>query len=188
MAFDNTVVLVGNVTRDPEIRQTSVGNTMTTMGLAWNNRYRKGEDWVEEPNFFDVTCFGQLAENVSESITRGMRVVVYGRLSFRRWETDNGEPRQKVEVIADEVSPSLRWATARVEKNPYAGGGQGGGGQYGGGGGGQGGGGYGGGGGGQYGGGGGGYAGDDGYQDSPPGGGGGGGASPAGGQDPEEPF
>lgn len=127
MAFDNTVVIVGNVTRDPEIRQTSVGNAMTNMGVAWNNRYRKDDDWVEEPHFFDVVAFGQLAENISESITRGMRVVVYGRLSFRKWETEMGEARQKVEIIADDVSPSLRWATARVEKNPYSGPGGGGG-------------------------------------------------------------
>lgn len=129
MAFDNTVVIVGNATRDPELRQTSFGNSMTTMGIAWNNRYRKGEDLVEEPHFFDVVCFGQLADNVSESITRGMRVVIYGRLNFRKWETEAGEQRQKVEIVADDVCPSLRWASARVEKNPYTGGqGQGGGG------------------------------------------------------------
>ena len=127
MAFDNTVVIVGNATRDPELRQTSFGNSMTTMGIAWNNRYRKGEDLVEEPHFFDVVCFGQLADNVSESITRGMRVVIYGRLNFRKWETEAGEQRQKVEIVADDVCPSLRWASARVEKNPYTGG-QGGGG------------------------------------------------------------
>jgi len=141
VAFDNTVVIVGNVTRDPEIRQTSVGKPITNLGIAWNNRYRKGEETVEESHFFDVVCFGQLAENISESITRGMRVVVYGRLNFKRWETEMGEPRQKVEIIADDVCPSLRWATAHVERNErtsYAGstgggGGFRGGGQYGGG-------------------------------------------------------
>ncbi len=139
MAFDNTVVIVGNATRDPEIRQTSVGNAVTNLGIVWNNRYRKGEETIEDPNFFDVVCFGQLAENVSESITRGMRVVVYGRLNFKKWETELGEQRRKVEIIAEDVCPSLRWATAHVEKNEKtsyagsAGGGFRGGGQYGGG-------------------------------------------------------
>jgi len=137
VAFNNTVVIVGNATRDPELRHTSVGNPRTILGLVWNKHYRKGEETVDESHFFDVVCFGQLAENVSESITKGMRIVVYGSLNFRKWETDLGEPRQKVEIIADDVCPSLRWATAHVERNPYsgpAGGGGGfrGGGQYGG--------------------------------------------------------
>lgn len=130
MAFDNTLVIIGNVTRDPEIRQTSGGNAMTNLAVAWNNRFQRDGERVEEANFFDVTCFGQLAENVSESITRGMRVVVYGRLNQRKWETETGEQRQKVEIIADDICPSLRWATASVAKNPFPGGPEGGGGGY----------------------------------------------------------
>lgn len=130
MAFDNTLVIIGNVTRDPEIRQTSGGNAMTNLAVAWNNRFQRDGERVEEANFFDVTCFGQLAENVSESITRGMRVVVYGRLNQRKWETETGEQRQKVEIIADDICPSLRWATASVAKNPFPGGSEGGGGGY----------------------------------------------------------
>ena len=122
MAFDNTLVIIGNVTRDPEIRQTSGGNAMTNLAVAWNNRYQRDGERVEEAHFFDVTCFGQLAENVSESITRGMRVVVYGRLNQRKWETETGEQRQKVEITADDICPSLRWATASVARNPYPGG------------------------------------------------------------------
>lgn len=123
MAFDNTITVVGNVTRDPEIRNTSGGNAMTTFSVAWNNRYRKGNEQVEESNFFRVVCFGSLAENISESITKGMRVVVYGRLNQRRWETETGEQREMMEITADEVSPSLRWAKARVEKNEFSSGG-----------------------------------------------------------------
>ncbi len=130
MAFDNTLVIIGNVTRDPEIRQTSGGNAMTTLAVAWNNRYLRDGERVEEAHFFDVVCFGQLAENVSESITRGMRVVVYGRLNHRKWETETGETRQKVEITAEDICPSLRWATASVAKNPFAGGNDGGGGGH----------------------------------------------------------
>lgn len=122
MGFNNTLVIVGNVTRDPEIRQTSGGNAMTTLAVAWNNRYMRNGERVEEAHFFDVVCFGQLAENVSESVTRGMRVVVYGRLNQRKWETETGEQRQKVEITAEDVCPSLCWATASVARNPYPGG------------------------------------------------------------------
>ena len=96
---------------------------MTTLAVAWNNRYQRDGERVEEAHFFDVICFGQLAENVSESITRGMRVIVYGRLNQRKWETETGEQRQKVEITADDICPSLRWATASVARNPYPGGG-----------------------------------------------------------------
>lgn len=126
MAFDNTLVIIGNVTRDPEIRQTSGGSAMTNLAVAWNNRYQRDGERVEEAHFFDVTCFGQLAENVSESVTRGMRVVVYGRLNQRKWQTETGEQRQKVEIIADDICPSLRWATASVAKNTFSDGGGGG--------------------------------------------------------------
>ena len=74
-------------------------------------------------SFFDVTCFRQLAENVAESLKKGARVVVYGTLQQRSWETDHGDRRSKVEILADDVAPSLRWATAEVTKNEYRGGG-----------------------------------------------------------------
>ena len=118
MASDNFITIVGNMTRAPEIRQTSQGEAMAAMGLAWNNRYRKDDDWVEDAHFFDVVAYGQTAENIAETIKRGMRVLVCGRLDMSRWETKEGEPRQKVQIVASEVSPSLRWAKADVEKNP----------------------------------------------------------------------
>ena len=116
--MDNTVMLVGNVTRDPEIRYTPSGQTVATFGLAVNRRWqnRQNNEWEEQVSFFDVKCWAQMAENVSESISRGTRVVVSGRLEQRSWETDNGEKRSKVEVVADEIAPSLRWATAQVQK------------------------------------------------------------------------
>jgi single-strand DNA-binding protein len=116
--MDNTVTLVGNVTRDPEIRYTPSGQTVATFGLAVNRRWQNKatNEWEEQVSFFDVKCWAQMAENVSESIQRGTRVVVSGRLEQRSWETDNGEKRSKVEVVADEIAPSLRWATAQVQK------------------------------------------------------------------------
>ena len=114
MAFDNTLTVVGNVTRDPELRFTPGGMAVASFGLAWNRRKQDGDD---EVSFFDVTCFRNLAENVAESITKGTRVVVYGALQQRSWENQEGEKRSKVEILADEVAPSLKWASAEVRKN-----------------------------------------------------------------------
>ena len=114
MAFDNNVVIVGNVTRDPEVRFTQSGVAVASFGLAWNQRSSQGGE--EKAHFFDVTCWRDLAENVADSIGKGDRVVVYGRLDYRSWENENGEKRSAVQIVADEVSPSIRWATAEVTK------------------------------------------------------------------------
>jgi single-strand DNA-binding protein len=116
---DNSVTLVGNVTRDPELRFTNTGQPTATFGLAVNRRWqnRQTQEWEEATSFFDIVCWREMAENVSESLARGARVVVYGRLEQRSWETSTGTKRSKVEVVADEVGPSLRWATAQVTKN-----------------------------------------------------------------------
>jgi len=121
MALDNTVLLVGNVTRDPELRFTPNGTAVCTFGLAWNRRFDRGGERVEDTSFFDVTCWQSLAENVSESITKGLRVIVSGRLDQRSWETSEGDRRSKVEVVADEVAPRLRWASATVQRNEFRG-------------------------------------------------------------------
>ena len=131
MAFDNNVVIVGNVTRDPELRFIQSGTAVASFGLAWNQRSSQGGE--EKAHFFDVTCWRDLAENVADSIEKGDRVVVYGRLDYRSWESENGEKRSAVQIVADEVSFSLRWATAEVTKtNRRADGGFGGGGDGGG--------------------------------------------------------
>jgi single-strand DNA-binding protein len=132
MAPGNTVNVVGNATRDPELRFTPSGQAVANFGLAVNRRWqnRQTSEWEEAVSFFDITCWGQLAENVAESIQKGTRVVVDGRLDQRSWETENGDKRSKVEIVADEVAPSLRWATASVTKNERR---DGGGGDFGGG-------------------------------------------------------
>ena len=115
---DNTVTLVGNVTRDPDVRYTPSGQTVVTFGMAVNRRWqnRQNSEWEEQTSFFDVKAWAGLAENIAESIQKGTRVIVTGRLEQRSWETDQGDRRSKVEVVADEVAPSLRWATAQVQK------------------------------------------------------------------------
>ena len=113
MAFDNTVPLVGNMTRDPELRYTANGVPVASFGLAWN---RKDKDDQDIASFFDVTCWRDLAEHVAESLGKGTRVVVYGRIEQDTWENSDGEKRSKVKVVAEEIAPSLRWATATVEK------------------------------------------------------------------------
>ncbi len=124
MANDNNLTLAGNLTRDPELRFTPSGQAMATFGLAVNRRWqnRQTNEWEEQTSFFDVKCWAQMAENVTESLTKGSRVVVSGRLEQRSWETDQGDKRSKVEVVADEIAPSLRWATVQVTRNERSGG------------------------------------------------------------------
>lgn len=119
MGFDNTVTVVGNVTRDPELRFSQSGMAITHFGVAWN---RRRQDQDDEVSFFDVTCFRQLAENVAESVRKGARVVIYGTLQQRSWETEDGQRRSKVEILADDVAPSLKWATVEVTRNQRPGG------------------------------------------------------------------
>ena len=113
---DNTCTIIGTVGRDPEIRYTPSGATVASFGVAVNRRWKRNDEWQEETSWFDVKCWSQLAENVAESIQRGTRVIVTGRLEQRSWETDSGDKRSKVEIVADEIAPSLRWATAQVTK------------------------------------------------------------------------
>lgn len=113
-----TTTVTGNLTRDPEIRYTREGHASTLFGLAVNRRWenRETREWEEATSFFDVVCWRDLAENAALSLTRGMRVMVTGRLEQRSWETEDGERRSKVEIVADELGPSLRFATADVQR------------------------------------------------------------------------
>lgn len=139
MAIDNTVTITGNATREPELRFTPSGQAVANFGVAVNRRWqnRQTQEWEESVSFFDVTCWSTLAENVAESVAKGTRVTVAGRLDQRSWETQEGDKRSKVEVVADDVAVSLRWATADVMRNERPDGGSGGGRPSGGGGGGR---------------------------------------------------
>jgi single-strand DNA-binding protein len=125
MANDNQVVIVGNLTDDPELRYTPSGAAVANFRVAVNRRTRdESGQWKDgETSFFRVNAWRTLAENVAESLTRGSRVVVVGRLRSRSWETQEGDTRSAVEIEADEIGPSLRWATAKPEKTQRSGGG-----------------------------------------------------------------
>jgi single-strand DNA-binding protein len=128
---DTVITLVGNLVGDPELRFTPSGNAVATFRVASTPRYldRQTNEWKDGESLF-LTCnvWRQAAENVAESLQRGMRVLVQGRLKQRSYETKEGEKRTVFEVEVDEVGPSLRNATAKVSKTSRSGGGFGGGG------------------------------------------------------------
>ena len=108
---------VTEITADPELRFTPSGQPIATFGMAVNRRFQRNNQWEEQTSFFNVTAWGTLGENASSSLQKGARVIVNGRLEQRSWETQEGEKRSVVEVVADEIGPSLRWATAEITKN-----------------------------------------------------------------------
>ncbi len=116
--MSNATTITGNLTREPEIRYTSEGQATAQLGVAVNRRWqdKTTQEWQEATSFFDVICWRDLAENVALSLSKGMRVVVSGRMEQRSWETDEGEHRSKVEIVADEIGPSLRFATCDVQR------------------------------------------------------------------------
>ena len=119
MASGNSVELVGNLARDPELRFTPSGQALASFGLAVNRRWqnRQTQEWEEAVSFVDVTVWGQQAENVAQSLAKGSRVMVSGRFEQQSWEDKaGGGKRSKIVVIADEVAPSLRWATAAITR------------------------------------------------------------------------
>ena len=113
---ESTVTLTGNLTRDPELRFTAGGRAVATIGIAVSRRYQVNNEWQEQTSFFNIVCWGTLGENAAASLTKGTRIMVTGRLEQRSYETQDGEKRSVVEVVADEIGPSLRWATAQVER------------------------------------------------------------------------
>jgi single-strand DNA-binding protein len=124
MASDNTVTLVGNITDDPELRFTPSGAAVANFTVAVNRRYKnQAGDWEDKlDGFFRCNCWREMAENVAESFRKGTRVVVVGRLQQRSWDDQEGNRRSAFEVQVDEVGPSLRWATASVQKSQRTGG------------------------------------------------------------------
>jgi single-strand DNA-binding protein len=114
---DTHVTITGNLTDDPELRYTPNGHAVVGFRLAVTARVRDGDTWRDgETSFVRVIVWRQLAEHVAESLTKGDRAVVIGRLKSRSWETPEGDKRSVVEVEADEVAPSLRWAIAKPER------------------------------------------------------------------------
>ena len=118
---DSNVTIVGNLTRDPELRFTAGGKGVASFGVAVNRRYQVNGEWQEKVSFFNVTAWDSLGENAAASLTKGTRIMVTGRLEQREYETTNGEKRNVVEIVADELGPSLRWARAEVERTQRTG-------------------------------------------------------------------
>ncbi|CAN5562739.1 hypothetical protein BH24ACT26_BH24ACT26_00550 [soil metagenome] len=119
MANNNVVTLVGNITDDPELRFTPGGAAVANFTVAVNRR-TPGQNggWEDKlDGFFKCSCWREMAENVAESLQKGTRVVVVGRLQQRSWEDQEGNRRSTIDIQVDEVGPSLRWATAKIEKS-----------------------------------------------------------------------
>jgi single-strand DNA-binding protein len=103
MASFNKVILMGNLTRDPELRYTPGGSPVCSFGLAVNRRYRQNEEWKDEVCFVDITVWGRQAENCNEYLSKGRGVILEGRLQQRSWETEDGQRRSKLGVVANNV-------------------------------------------------------------------------------------
>lgn len=113
---DNSITIVGNTTREIELRFTTGGKAIASFGIACNRRWQQNGEWQEKVSFFNVTAWDQLGENCAASVTKGDRVIVTGRLEQREYETQQGEKRNVVEIVADEIGASMRWATLSIQR------------------------------------------------------------------------
>ena len=130
MAGDTTITVIGNLTDDPELRFTPSGAAVAKFRVASTPRFldKTSGEWKDgDPLFLSCTVWRQVAENVAESLQRGARVIVSGRLRQRSYETKEGEKRTVIDLEVDEIGPSLRYATAKVQRMSRSGGSGGGG-------------------------------------------------------------
>lgn len=118
MAQGNSVTIYGNITQEPELRFTPSGQAVVSFTVAVNRRWQNKStlEWEEAVSYFRCEAWRELAEHVSESIAKGTRVIVTGRLEERKWDTPEGDKRSRIEIVVDDVGPSLRWATAVVSR------------------------------------------------------------------------
>lgn len=126
MATDNQITIVGNLTDDPELRYTPAGVAVANVRVAVNRRMfnRESNQWDDRlDGYFTVNVWRDYAENVAESLNKGARVLVTGRLISRSYEDKEGQTRWVTEIEADEICPSLKWATAKISKVSRGGGG-----------------------------------------------------------------
>lgn len=113
---DSTVTLIGNLTRDLELRYTTGGRAVANGSIAVSRRWKQNDEWQEETSFFNLVLWSDLAENACASLPKGSRIMCTGRLEQRSYETREGEKRSTVEVVVDAIGPELRWATCEVER------------------------------------------------------------------------
>lgn len=109
--MDNVITIIGNLTRDPELRFTATGVAVASLGVAVNNRYQVNGTWETKVSFFDVIAWKQLGENAAQSFHKGDRVVVHGRMDQRVYETQAGDRRSVLELVALDIAASVRFAT-----------------------------------------------------------------------------
>lgn len=119
----NSITVIGNLTRDPELRYTTGGRAVANFAVAVNRRYQVNGEWQEQVSYFNVVAWGDLGENAAATLSKGSRAIVFGRLEQREYENRDGERRTMVEIVADEVGPSLRWAQAQIERTERSSGG-----------------------------------------------------------------
>lgn len=118
MAGFNKVILIGNLTKNPELRYTPSGTPVANFGLAVNRRYRQAEELKEEVCYIDIVVFGKQAEHCGQYLSKGNGVIVDGRLQQRRWETEDGQKRSKHEVVAQTVTFLPKRQEAGAEPGP----------------------------------------------------------------------
>ena len=116
----NNITIVGNLTRDPELRFTPSGTPVASFGLAVNRSIQNKDtgEWTNSADFFNIVAWFKLAENCAQSLTKGDRVLISGRLSQDNWEDKSGQKRSACKIIANVIAPSLEFASCKIEKNP----------------------------------------------------------------------
>ena len=119
MASFNKVLLMGNLTRDPELRYTSGGTAVASFGLAVNRKFKQGEEWKDEVCFVDITVWAKQGENCAEYLSKGSLAFVEGRLNYQTWEAEGGQKRSKLEVVANNVQfLTPKGSSPQIETEP----------------------------------------------------------------------
>lgn len=116
----NKCVVSGNLCADPELRQTRNGKAVLSMRLAVNERVKRGEEWVDDPSFLDVVVFGGVATALSRDLSKGSGVAVAGRVKQRSWETEDGQRRYRVEIVAEDVVRLAAGKGASADERPMS--------------------------------------------------------------------
>lgn len=119
--MSNNITVIGNLTGEPELRYTQGGTAMLTGSIADNRRYQVNGEWTEETSYVNFVAWRELAENAAATLSKGMRVVVSGRLQQRSYEDKDGNKRNAYDIVVDDIAPSLRFATAAVTKTAKSG-------------------------------------------------------------------
>ena len=117
MASFNKVLLMGNLTRNPELRYTSGGTAVASFGLAVNRKFKQGDEWKDEVCFVDITVWAKQGENCAEYLSKGSLAFVEGRLNYQTWEAEGGQKRNKLEVVANNVQ-FLTKAGTKMDMDP----------------------------------------------------------------------